>query len=285
MFSGKNYLHLLDRNGNYVERYPVKLRSPSTNSLALFDYESNRDYRLFIAGEDELLYAYDKSGNVVKGWTPYKTSGQINSAVKFFRVSGKDYIIATDETSVYFLDRSGNVRLNAKEPVRRALHSEIRLTTGNEPSILFSSPDGTVNLVHFNGDVEKLVFRKFSENHSFDYFDVDGDGSGEYVFIDEGILYLYESDKNEVFERNFETSDLGGPLEFVFSSTVRGIGVFDNNKKLIYLLNKSGDIYSGFPLKGASLFSITKLNDRTGFNLIVGGNDGFLYNYRILNEN
>ena len=27
LFSGKNYLHLLDRNGNYVERYPVKLRS------------------------------------------------------------------------------------------------------------------------------------------------------------------------------------------------------------------------------------------------------------------
>ena len=32
LFSGRNYLHLLDRNGNYAERYPVKLRSPATNS-------------------------------------------------------------------------------------------------------------------------------------------------------------------------------------------------------------------------------------------------------------
>ena len=96
-------------------------------------------------------------------------------------------------------------------------------------------------------------------------------------------MYLYGSDRKEIFERNFDTTDLGGPLEFVFSTSLRGIGVFDNNKKLIYLLNRNGDIYSGFPLKGASLFSITKLNDRTGFNLIVGGNDGFLYNYKILN--
>jgi hypothetical protein len=285
LFSGKNYLHLIDRNGNYVERYPVKLRSPSTNSLALFDYENNRDYRIFIAGEDEMIYAYDKSGNVVKGWTPFKTAGQVSTAIKFFRVSGKDYIIATDATSLYFLDRSGHIRLNLKEQVKRALHSEIRLTTGSNPSLLFSSPDGTVNSVYFNGDVEKQNFRKFSENHSFDYFDVDSDGFSEYIFIDDGILYLYDHDKKETFVRNFETSDLGGPIEFVFSASERAIGVFDNNKKLIYLLNKNGEIYNGFPLTGASLFSITKLSDRTGFNLIVGGNDGFLYNYKILNGN
>ena len=43
LFSGKNYLHLIDRNGNYVDRFPVKLRSPATNTLAVFDYENNKD--------------------------------------------------------------------------------------------------------------------------------------------------------------------------------------------------------------------------------------------------
>jgi hypothetical protein len=283
LFSGKNYLHLIDRNGNYVERYPVKLRSPSTNSLALFDYENNRDYRLFIAGEDRLIYTYDKSGNVVKGWSLFKTAGVVNTEIRFFRVSGKDYIIATDETSIYFLDRSGNIRLNLKEPVRRAKNSELRLTSGTNQSIIFSSPDGIVNTIYFNGDIEKQEFRKFSENHSFDLFDINADGFGEYIFIDDGKLYLYDRDKKEIFVRDFGTNNLGGPLEFIFSSSERGIGVFDNNKKLIYLVTKSGENYNGFPLKGASLFSITKLSDRSGFNLIVGGNDGFLYNYKILN--
>lgn len=51
LFSGKNDLHLLDRNGNYVERYPVKLRSPGSGPLALFDYDNNQVYRLIIPGK------------------------------------------------------------------------------------------------------------------------------------------------------------------------------------------------------------------------------------------
>src|SRR5690606_30041639 len=35
LFAGENYIHLLDRNGNYVERYPVELRSPAANGLAV----------------------------------------------------------------------------------------------------------------------------------------------------------------------------------------------------------------------------------------------------------
>jgi len=76
LFSGKNYIHMLDRNGNYVERYPVRLRSPATNSLALFDYDNNLNYRLLIAGEDKMVYAYDKTGSVVKGWKPFKQTEQ-----------------------------------------------------------------------------------------------------------------------------------------------------------------------------------------------------------------
>lgn len=87
LFSGKNYIHVLDRNGNYVERYPVKLRSPSTNSLALFDYDNSRNYRLFIAGEDKMIYSYEISGNTVKGWKPFRTSGIVNTEICYFRVS------------------------------------------------------------------------------------------------------------------------------------------------------------------------------------------------------
>ena len=91
LFSGKNYIHLLDRNGNYVERYPVKLRSPATNSLAMFDYDNNLNYRLFIAGEDKMIYSYDKTGNVVKGWKPFRTTGFVKAEINYFKVSGKDY--------------------------------------------------------------------------------------------------------------------------------------------------------------------------------------------------
>jgi hypothetical protein len=281
LFSGRNSLHLLDRNGNYVERYPVRLRAPATSPLALFDYDGNSDYRIIIAGEDKLIYAYDKSGNVVKGWTPFKTNGTVKTEIKHFRVSGKDYLVASDETSLYFLDRTGGVRMKLKDTVTRAKGSEIRMVTGSDPSLVFSSPDGTLQTVSFDGTVKKTTFKKLSVDHTSDFFDIDGDGFGEYLFIDNGILYLYDHNKAEMYTRDFGSMNLVGPISFIFSATDRKTGVFDNGNKLIYLIDKTGNTMNGFPLRGASMFSIGKFSETSGFHLIVGGDNSFLYNYKL----
>jgi hypothetical protein len=281
MFSGKNNLHLLDRNGNYVERYPVRLRSPATSPLSLFDYDNNKNYRLVVAGEDKLVYIYDRSGSVVRGWEPFRTAGYVTAEAGFYRVSGKDYIVVADESSIYFLDRSGKVRLRLKDAVTKARGSSLRLAPGSDPILVCSAPDGTVQQINFNGTVKKFSFRKFSFDHSFDFFDVDGDGFGEYVFIDSGMVYLYDHNMKEMFSKDFNTDKLGGPINFTFSSTNREIGVFDINKNLIYLINSKGEIMDGFPLRGASMFSIGKLSSGPGWNLIVGGTDRFLYNYKV----
>jgi hypothetical protein len=46
----------------------------------------------------------------------------------------------------------------------------------------------------------------------------------------------------------------------------------------------NGEIMSGFPLRGASMFSIGKLSDKSSWNVIVGGTDKFLYNYSLETE-
>lgn len=281
LFSGRDYLHLLDRNGNYVERYPVSLRSPATNPLALFDYDNTRDYRLFIAGEDKLIYAYDKTGSVVKGWKPFRTAGVVTSEIAFFRVSGKDYLVAADDRAIYFLDRTGNIRLRTKEAATKAAGSTLRLSTGGTPSVVCSAPDGTIQHIQFDGEVVKYRLREFSNDHSFDYFDVDGNSIGEYIFLDKGKLYLFGNNRAEIFTREFGSSNLGGPINFIFSGSDRKIGVVDLNGELIYLVNRNGDVMKGFPLSGASLFSIGRLSNRGSWHLIVGGTDSFLYNYRL----
>jgi len=45
-----------------------------------------------------------------------------------------------------------------------------------------------------------------------------------------------------------------------------------------------GKVTEGFPLRGASMFSIGRFSDRSDWHLIVGGTDRFLYNYRINQE-
>ncbi|HPV26852.1 MAG TPA: hypothetical protein PKV77_06720, partial [Bacteroidales bacterium] len=79
--AGRDYMHLIDRNGNYVDKYPVKMQSPASNTLALFDYENNKEYRLFLAGEDRKIYAYDRSGTPVRGWNLFTTRGKVTDPV------------------------------------------------------------------------------------------------------------------------------------------------------------------------------------------------------------
>jgi hypothetical protein len=282
LFSGKNYLHVIDRNGNSIEKFPVRLRYPASAPMALFDYEGNKDYRIIIPGDDRIVYAYDKSGNVVKGWNFFKTPGNVSSQAEHFRVAGKDYILVTDDVSVYFLDRTGNIRVKPLQAVSRAKNSELRLDLRSDiSSVLFSSPDGTVQRVSFSGDVKKNVLKKMSGNHSFDFFDIDNDGRGEYAFIDSSKLYLYDDNFELIFERKFDSGLFKGPFPMTFSSNERKIGLFDSLNRQIWMVNNDGNISSGFPLKGASLFTVGKFNLRKPFNLLVGGDDNFLYNYRL----
>lgn len=282
LFNGKNYLHLLDRNGNYVERYPVKLRSPSTNGLALFDYDNNKNYRLFIAGEDRLVYSYDKEGNVVKGWKPFQTAGIVNVPLSYFQSSGKDYIAVSDDRSIYLLDRSGNRRVVFREAPSRAKGSALKQHTGSSSYIVCTSPDGTVQHIYFDGSVKKIFLRKFTPDHTFDIFDLDGDGSDEYIFIDRGILYLYKDNGTELFSKNLGSQRIEPAGNFIFGSNERNTGIIDMNRNLIYLLDEKGGVEKGFPLKGASMFSIGRLNEKGGWNLVVGGPDRFLYNYKLI---
>lgn len=281
LFNGRNYLHLIDRNGNYVERYPVKLRSPASNPIALFDYDNNRNYRIVVACEDRLIYAYDRAGNVVKGWKPFRTSGTVKTQANYFRVSGKDYIAVSDETSLYLLDRYGNRRVSFKEPATRAQGSALKLNSGSDPFLVCSSSDGIIQNIYFDGTVKKFNVGNFGPDHKMDIFDIDGDGFGEYIFVDLGKLYLYDHNRTELFSRSLGSEMLSGPMTFIFNTDDKKIGIFDAGENQIWLLDKQGVVMDGFPLRGASMFSIGKLSDKNSWNLIVGGPDRFLYNYLI----
>ena len=55
LFNTRNYLYVIDRLGKFVSQFPVALKSPAVGSVALFDYDNNRQYRMMIACEDRKI--------------------------------------------------------------------------------------------------------------------------------------------------------------------------------------------------------------------------------------
>jgi len=72
------------------------------------------------------------------------------------------------------------------------------------------------------------------------------------------------------------------PDIYKFSAADIKIGLTDQSRNRIYLINSDGSLYEGFPLEGTTRFSIGYFaGSDSRFNLIVGSANNFLYNYSI----
>jgi hypothetical protein len=286
LFSTCNYLYLIDRNGNFVEKYPVKLRSPATCGLSVFDYDNNRDYRLFIACEDKSVYAYNPGGNLVSGWTFTKSESEVNQPVSHFRIGSKDFIVFGDSYKTYILDRKGNARISTDTFFPRSVNNNYLLNIsrdGSDPALVTTDTTGKIYFMNFTGKVKTVEpEHRFSSNHYFDCKDLNGDGKPEFIFFDEGVLRVYNKDMSELFTRNFKSILNFRPIYFEFSGNDRKLGIVDKNENRIYLINNTGELYAGFPLQGNTPFSIGNFGDSLSrFSLVVGSENNFLYNYRV----
>lgn len=281
LFAGRDYIHLIDRNGSYVDRFPVRMRSPATNALAVFDYESNKDYRLFIAGEDRKIYVYDRSGSPVRGWNIFTTRGRVADPVRFFRVRGKDYLFISDDQTVYLLDRTGNIRVNPQESLKKATGSEVRVTEGSDQALIFTSPDGTMVRLALDGTVSRQKMNTLSEQHRADFADLDGDNKTDCVFIDNGILRFCTDSGTEICSMTFETDNLNGPFIFSMGPADRKTAVYETDRKLLYLIGKNCNPLPGFPLTTGPLFNIGRVQNKSTWNLITNENESYLYLYEL----
>jgi len=286
LFSTKHMLYLIDRNGNFIEKFPVKLRSPATCGVSVFDYEGNRDYRLFIACEDRHVYAYTQQGNLLTGWEFGESESEVTQPVSHFRIGDKDFLVFGDRLKTYILDRKGNTRVDINTYFPRSTHNNYLLDLprdGTGPSVVTTDTAGKVYFIGFTGKVRTVVLSgKITNKHFFDYKDLNGDGIPEFIFLDKDKLTVSNNDQTTLFTFKFNEPIRSKPQFYTFSSTDRKLGVVSRGENLIYLFNNTGNLYAGFPLQGNTSFSIGNFGDSLSrFNLVVGNRDNFLYNYRV----
>lgn len=285
LFSTKSKLHVIDRNGNYVERYPVKLRSEATAGMALFDYDKNLNYRILVPCKNRNVYLYNIEGNLINGWKFGQTDGHVTTPVQHFRIKTKDYLIFADEVRVYVLNRRGEERIHVKSQFSKSVNNPFILESdGSEAEARFVTTDtsGLVRKIALNGEVESKQIGDYSSGHYFDYQDIDADGFNDYIFLEKNKLEVLKQNGSEIFDYKFDQNIESSPVYYYFSYDDRKIGVVSKKTNEIYLFNSNGSIYDGFPLKGNTAFTIGYLeSSHNQFNLIVGTKYNFLYNYSV----
>lgn len=280
-FSTANFLHLIDRNGNYVERYPVRLRSAASSGMSLFDYDNDKNYRILIPCMDNKVYAYSREGNLINGWEFKGSDYPVDQPINHFRVVDKDYIVFGDKFRTYILDRKGNTRVNLNQEIVKSKNNNYILDE-TKSRILITDTVGTIYSIYLDGKIEKTVITNFDSDHFFDFKDIDADGEKDFLFLNNNTVSAYRQNKKKIYSYEFNHKIMERPVYYNFSSSDNKLGVVDALDEKIYLLNKDASIYTGFPLEGTTMFSIGYLDATEGkFNLIVGGRNNFLYNYSV----
>lgn len=284
VFNTRDSLYVLDRNGNAVAPFPVKLPAAATNGVRVMDYDNNREYRMLIACDDHKVYNYTAKGTKVDGWKLPATVNTVSAPVQHTVVSGKDYVVIVDrEGKTTITDRQGATRLSLKEQLGGPV-SNFTLETGKDLArtrIVAADSLGNVYRLSFTDDLERLHFFDFTSTPYFDYRDLNGDGTLEYIFLTADKLAVVNQDKITAFSFGFESPAMCCATLFRFGDNDLRIGVTCPQASELHLINRGGADSEGFPLPGQTQFSIGQMNGENGYTLIAGINGKYLTAYSL----
>jgi hypothetical protein len=204
MFNTDHYLHLIDRNGNDVQGYPVKLPAKASNAMSLIDYEGNHDYRVFIACENKAIYNFNLFGVRAEGYTPYRTENNVKLPVKFARVGLSDYLITIDELGViHAFSRKGDARIGFKnKAVENCSDFSLMATNSiyNTYLLYVDEKNNLVNKVSFADKKEIVKLREDITNNTVFFQRINNDYTPDFIAISEQGVRAFDINGNNLFE-------------------------------------------------------------------------------------
>lgn len=280
LFSTPSRLHLVDRNGKYVENFPLTFKADCSRGISLFDYDKRRNYRIFAPCADRQVYLYDIQGKVVKDWKSAKADKEIVTRVNHYRVGDKDYIVYGDRYRLYILDRRGRERVKVSNVFDLQENTELYLTRKNGKTVIaFINADGSVNLTDFQGKVEKLKCMEGGTGFRLNVADISNRGD-QLIFTSGNRLAVYDFNGKCLYDKTWDAGGLDFPYVYRFSASDIRIGLLDRERGHMLLLDLQNGMSEGFPVNGDSPFSIV-LTGQGNFCLYAGVDNGSLIKYKV----
>lgn len=235
LFNTRNYLHLIDRNGKYVQGYPVKLPSEATSPLAVYDYDNDKNYRLLIACKNKNIYNYSIYGIKQQGYKTIITDNEVNLPVQYVKVGLSDYLVTIDRLGkIYTYSRKGEERIGLKNKAIqncKAFYVDASNNINSTFLIYVDENNSLINKISFS-DKKEIIKVSTNINGATVYFGlIDDNRTTDVVFTlpDQILAYdlngnlIYEKTQNKIFEKSIFYSDENNATVFSYSGSLKQI--------------------------------------------------------------
>ncbi|MFT6716548.1 MAG: hypothetical protein ACJA0Q_001192 [Saprospiraceae bacterium] len=285
LFGTGKKLHLIDRNGNNVEGFPVKLKKQQTEGIAVFDYDNNKKYRILVPA-GKYLTCYNKEGKVVKGWAFNGANSGIVNTPELLQVGNKDYIIFSDRKgNVYTLNRKGEQRIKYHNKLPKEKQNyEIYLNGSlSNSGIITTDTSGTIMFLKMTDEISSITTRNFTKDHTFYLGQLTSSSAPDILYYEDEEVYAYKLSKNKIMSiKNLDfVPSFGIKTHLINKEGMRIITMTDRANNKIYAFNQEGELLNNFPIEGNTDVLITDLNDDGKYKMIIGNKEGYLFVYTL----
>ena len=231
LFATKNKLHLTDRKGRNVGKFPLKFNDIITQPISVFDYDKNKNYRILITQNNE-LFMFDSKGNRVRGFNYIKNDKILNSP-KHFRISNKDLIVFKTKNDLKIINRRGRPRIETK--TKFDFSSEKVFRFGN--AIVTETDKNEIIEIDLKGNVK--IIDAYSSDMNLTSIE-------NFMVIKNGNSLFSNKNKSELKFGKYNNLKIYNSEEFIL------ISVFDYQNKEGYLFDQNLNLIDGFPIKSES---------------------------------
>jgi hypothetical protein len=236
LFSTDNYIHLIDRNSNYVEAYPLKTPAKISSALSVFDYDASKDYRLIFACANKKIYNYTIYGLRNNKFAPVKTEHEVELPIHYVKVGLSDYLLAIDrEGKIYGISRKGELRLQLTNRTLvpcGEVHVDASKNLQSSKLIYVDEKEGTLHKISLSDKKEIISLQHDGVILCTKFTLVDENRTMDLIIAENDKVSAYNLNGNRVFEFK---------VPFAFTE----VGCFsDQNHKVYYGLSRnSADVY------------------------------------------
>lgn len=283
VFVTKNKIHQIDRKNRDVGNYPIELKAPVSQGLAVLDYDKNRNYRMLVT-QGKNIHNFKIDGTIVEGWK-YKPSDDVASEPKLIQIKGKDYVVVSDlKGRVRILNRKGEdrIKLSNQLPSNCRNHFIWRNNALSNSGVLATDTSGTIFFVKLADEMETFTLKSFENDFKVNYQDFNGDGIIEFVVINDQSVQIFKNNKKLLTTISDIEFDPAYGVETFVLEDKRCINIVSDKKEMkIYGFDEEGVLLNGFPIDGISPSLVTDLDGNKTFDLIIGDQLGSLYIYSI----
>lgn len=240
-FATKNRVYLIDASGNNVNNFPLNFNDEISKPLSIFDYDKNKNYRLLVVQNSDILM-YDTRARRVNGFK-YNSKSNISSQPKHFRYQNKDYITFLRNDKLVILNRRGEIRI----PVNENFNFSNQEIFFNDNKFTTIGANGDIIQVDTNG---KIIRKKLGFDSRTNLL------ASKKLIIAQWDNNLQIGDKKIKLEfGNYTTPKLFYLNDKIF------ITITDIQSDKVWFFDSNGKVLSDFPVYGTSSIDLDNIDE------------------------